>query len=116
MSRDGWMLDDFQFDVGFSHPVGEFLKADEFLQAVPNPVIDQFFVRFDLDEPDADVNVALYDVSGRLVRTLLDGTRPKGMYNLRCTRQDLGTSEQVLILRARIGDRILQERILIGTD
>jgi hypothetical protein len=114
MSRDGWMLDDFQFDVGFIHPVSEFLKADDFLQAVPNPVNDRLFVRFDIDDKEADVNVAFFDASGRLVHTLLDGTRPRGMYNLMCSRSDLGTVEQVLFLRARIGDRTLQQKVLLA--
>lgn len=69
-----------------------------------------------IDDKEADVNVAFFDASGRLVHTLLDGTRPRGMYNLMCSRSDLGTVEQVLFLRARIGDRTLQQKVLLAED
>ena len=102
---DGWMLDDFQLDVGFIHPVSEFLQADDFVQVAPNPVTDRLYIRFDVDEPQADVHVALFDASGKRVKTLMDGSRPRGMYNLMCPRSELGSLDQRLTLQVRVGTR-----------
>lgn len=113
MPRDGWMLDDFQFDVGFVHPVSEFLKADDFLQVTPNPVSDRLFIRFDVDEPQADVYAAFFDASGRLVKTVIDGTRPRGMYNLMYLRSELGSSDQRLTLQVKVGDRVRMRNIIL---
>lgn len=113
---DGWMLDDFQFDVGFVHPVSEFLKQDDFLQAAPNPMTDRLHIRFDIDEPEVPVRLGLYDQEGRLVRSLMDGTRYKGMHNLTVWRKDLGTAERMLFLKADIGGRRTVKKIVLAGD
>jgi hypothetical protein len=47
--------------------------------AVPNPSFDRTVVAFDLPQEES-VHVRLYDATGRLTRTLVDGTFPAGRH------------------------------------
>jgi subtilisin family serine protease len=49
------------------------------LEIAPNPLRDRAGVRYDLPRA-AEVTLAVYDVSGRLVRTLVRGPRPAGIH------------------------------------
>lgn len=61
---------------GVNAPAGATLTF-QLYPARPNPVVTQTLVAFDLASPSA-VRVALYDVSGRLVRLLVDEPLPAG--------------------------------------
>ena len=49
------------------------------LQNYPNPFNPETWIPFELAE-DARINIEIYDVTGRLVRTLDLGHRPAGYY------------------------------------
>lgn len=53
----------------------------------PNPVSEQMMVAFDLPETRL-VRASIYDASGRLVRTLADGTTPAGHHQRSWDRRD----------------------------
>lgn len=55
--------------------------------ARPNPVVERTLIAFDLPAPTA-VRAALYDASGRLVRTLADGALPAGRHERAWDRRD----------------------------
>ena len=58
----------------------------------PNPFNPSVTVEFDLDR-QRNVQIAIYDVSGRLVRRLLDEVRSPGTYKVRWNgRSDAGSS------------------------
>jgi FlgD Ig-like domain len=50
-------------------------------QNVPNPFNPRTEIRFDILEP-GHVTLQIYDVTGRLVRTIVDGERPSGSYRV----------------------------------
>ena len=48
----------------------------------PNPFNPVTSVRYEVPPPGGPVNVAIYNVQGKLIRTLVDGTRSAGVYRL----------------------------------
>ncbi|MBD3222470.1 S8 family serine peptidase [bacterium] len=56
-------------------------RTASLLEAVPNPFNPRTEIRFTLPGPEA-VQLRLYDVQGRLVRTLVDGVRPAGVQRI----------------------------------
>ncbi len=79
---------DVQLEItGDTTPVGDAPLAFALLGAVPNPFNPQTTVRFTL--PNAGTaTLRLYDVQGRLVRTLVDGVRPGGLNEVRWDGRD----------------------------
>jgi len=51
----------------------------ELLQNYPNPFNPETWIPFQLSEP-ANVTISIYDISGKLVRTLVPGPLPAGTY------------------------------------
>jgi flagellar hook assembly protein FlgD len=47
-------------------------------QNAPNPFNPSTTIYFDIPDGGGDVTLQIYDVSGRLVRTLIDGYKPSG--------------------------------------
>jgi hypothetical protein len=52
-------------------------------QNAPNPFNPQTVIRYDVPVPGGKVNLTVYDVSGRLVRTLVDAVQPAGRHSVR---------------------------------
>jgi hypothetical protein len=50
-------------------------------QSRPNPFSDHTAIRYSVPRP-LDVNLAVYDLSGRLVTTLVNGKQPAGWHNV----------------------------------
>ncbi|MEO8069628.1 MAG: hypothetical protein ABI599_18165 [Flavobacteriales bacterium] len=113
-SMDGWMIDDVTLEGYFAHPIAEYTKKDDFFMAIPNPVDDRLFVLFDVDEPNTDAFVALYDMQGREVKVLSNGPVPVGVEHLLVQRGELPGAAGMMLLKARIGEREHEEKILFG--
>ncbi|HET6462800.1 MAG TPA: FlgD immunoglobulin-like domain containing protein [Candidatus Krumholzibacteria bacterium] len=69
--------------VGDDHPL-KFALHD----AVPNPFNPQTTIRYDVVAGGADVNINIYDVSGRLVRELVNEHRAAGMWSAQWNGED----------------------------
>jgi hypothetical protein len=85
VTRDGWYVDDVQVsrDVPTTgvHDT-DVLPARIALSNHPNPFSLETGIRYQLPA-SGSVRLAIYDLSGRLVRTLLDGeTRPAGAHQV----------------------------------
>ena len=61
------------------------------ISVYPNPVTDRFSVSLDLSQSDR-YNIELYDVNGRLVRNLFNGTLPGGQSTLEFDNIDFASS------------------------
>jgi len=73
--------------------------------AVPNPFNPATDIKFSLPR-DSKVSLAVYDVAGRLVRTLVDGKRIAGTHSERWDGRDesgLNSASGVYFARLRIG-------------
>jgi|GEM_PF-1166771 len=82
------------------------------LRSFPNPFSSSCTVCYQLDETSL-VNLSVYDLSGRLVKTLLDATVPAGMYSeyfdasdlcsgmylIRLVSGDVSTSRRCIVIR-----------------
>jgi len=62
-------------------------SRDALLGNVPNPFSSGTEIAFDLAR-ESRVRIAVYDVRGRLVRELLEGTRPSGRYRIHWDGRD----------------------------
>ena len=87
--------------------------AEPLLTASPNPFNPTTTIRFRLPESRA-VSVALYDVRGERVATLVQGTRPAGEHEVQWmgrTDQGLPASSGVYFVILKSGD--LQQRLKV---
>ena len=87
-------------------------EAGLVLKSFPNPFSSSCTVCFQLDE-DSHVNLSVYDLSGRLIETLIDQVVPSGMYSeyfdgsglcsgvylIRLVAGDLSTSRRCIVFR-----------------
>ena len=80
------------------------------LRNAPNPFQGNTTIRFRLDEA-GPVHLALYDVQGRFVRTLLEGVRPAGENSFSMDAR--GLPGGVYFYRLRQGDRQAEQALQI---
>lgn len=89
--RDGWMIDNMQASVTFTHTINE-LKPEEYFSVYPNPVSDRLHLEaIKVDQYHIIEHMFLYDASGRVVEEwsqipthfFIDVQKyPSGSYNL----------------------------------
>ncbi|MBN2414378.1 T9SS type A sorting domain-containing protein, partial [bacterium] len=81
----------------------------------PNPFNPVTTIEFDLKQ-QADITVAVYDVRGRLIQTLLSGVRAAGSHRVVWDGRDLnGTavSSGVYIYQLKTGDAVLSRKMML---
>lgn len=102
---DGNTLDLAQVEVGNG------TIAYTVLSAHPNPFNPGFTIPFVLQE-DMDVTIRLYDMSGKMVRDIANGTYAPGTYAVRVLCDDL--SSGVYVLKTNIaGEHHTQKMLLV---
>jgi hypothetical protein len=98
----------FPLDGGAPEPVGDGAVSAQGrftsdrrdagrLEIAPNPFSDRTRISYSLSQA-GPVRLRLYDVTGKLVRTLVDGPRPDGFSSLGIPRSTLGRGVYVLKL------------------
>jgi hypothetical protein len=65
-------------DPGTGVETGAAPSRYELYQCVPNPFNPATAIRYDVPAPGGQVTIRIYDVAGRLVRTLVDGVQTPG--------------------------------------
>jgi hypothetical protein len=65
-------------------------EAFELHQNYPNPFNTETMIRFDLPK-DGNVNMSLYDITGKEIRIIADGYYPAGYYSVRLNAEDLSS-------------------------
>jgi len=86
------------------------------LQSYPNPAADELTIRFGLDEA-GPVELAVYDLAGRRVVTLLDETLPAGERAVRwdgCDNAGRAVADGVYLYLLRSGAEALTRRLVIS--
>ena len=98
--------------VGYAFPYGpiEVVGDVAFTAAYPNPFNPSFVVPFELYSTK-DVNIKLYDMSGKVVRNIASGSYDAGNYEYRVNCDDL--SSGVYILRTVIDENPNSQKMLL---
>lgn len=107
------------YDAMYLHPVGTddpvTMPDLPGLSVFPNPIVPGACVEFSLSAP-ALVKLAVYDVSGRLVRTLVDAERPRGTFATSWDATDAVGSRVangVYFVRVTAGERSSQVKVAL---
>ncbi|MFO7841066.1 MAG: T9SS type A sorting domain-containing protein, partial [Fidelibacterota bacterium] len=58
-----------------------------------------------------DVNVAMYDITGKMVRRISEGRQEAGNYNFRVDGRNLSTG--IYFVRSVIGEQVLTQKMLL---
>jgi len=99
--------------IGVGDPPGP--QVLQFSAPHPNPA--RGTTAFVMGLPSTqDVHIAAYDVQGRIVKTLLSGTRPAGTLRLVWNLDDSDSrpvSTGVYLIRARLGTEWLERRVAV---
>lgn len=77
----------------------------------PNPFNSTVTVPFSV-EKTASVRIALYDISGREVQTLLDGVRSAGNHSVSFNAQQTGLSSGIYYVKMTSGNQVSSQKIL----
>ncbi len=93
-------------------------KAFSLSQNYPNPFNPSTTIRFDVPEGHASVpvDISIYDLRGRLIRTLVDEEKPPGTYQVHWNgRDDMGTKvpSGVYLYRITAGDFISTRKMVM---
>ncbi|MFA5706590.1 MAG: T9SS type A sorting domain-containing protein [Candidatus Neomarinimicrobiota bacterium] len=78
--------------------------------AYPNPFNPSFTVPFELHRA-MDVRIAMYDLSGRQVRSIVSSRMDAGSYDLRVDASDLRSG--IYFVRSIIGDQVNTQKMLL---
>lgn len=96
--------------VGYAFPYGPAGTSDEAIAAYPNPFNPDFIVPFVLSSTQ-DVNIKLYDMTGRIVKNIASGQHNMGRYEYRVNCEDLTSG--VYLLRTVINDNATTQKMLL---
>ena len=79
-------------------------------QNVPNPFNSSTLIRFTLAAPQK-VELALYNLAGQRVATLVEGAREAGSYQVRWDARDFASG--VYLYRLQAGSRLLTRKLVL---
>jgi hypothetical protein len=100
------------YDAGFATTVTEHKNVSN-LKAYPNPVIDLFTIDFTANE-DTDASIVLYDLQGRLVKSLYQGYCHQGENNFSFNKSNLSPGTYFLVIRSASNTNLVHEKIVIA--
>ncbi len=85
-------------------------------QNVPNPFNPTTVIRYDVPAEGARVSLAIYDVGGRLVRSLVDGSQTPGNKSVTWDGKDSRgntVSSGIYFYRLRAGDKVITKKMVM---
>jgi M6 family metalloprotease-like protein len=116
-SYDAWYLDDISLSRKTPSSIedGSFPAATKLNGNYPNPFNPETVISFDLSKV-SDVKLAIYDIKGALVRTLISEKMKAGSHRVQWDgRDDLGQglSSGVFYISLKAGDKVMTHRSLM---
>ncbi|HEX7318937.1 MAG TPA: T9SS type A sorting domain-containing protein [bacterium] len=81
-------------------------------QFCPTHTVKSLSIKYTLPQT-GKVRISLYDVSGRLVKNLVDDVQKPGAYTRSCDTGDLGLSRGVYFVRLETDDRALVQKAIV---
>jgi type IX secretion system substrate protein len=101
----------FNPTTGIAGPPAAARDGLRLAQSYPNPARDQATIAYELPRA-GEVSLRLYDVSGRAVRTLVQGTQERGPHQVRLSTAGLPSGAYTYVLRA--GGETRRRTLLLG--
>lgn len=77
----------------------------------PNPYKEQVHINFTLAQ-EANVNLAIYDITGKLVKQLFNGKRGAGQAQFVVAASDLGLGQAAFIVRLEVDGKVTTRKII----
>jgi hypothetical protein len=99
------------YDAGFATAVTENQLPATSLKAYPNPVVDRFNVEFSLGV-DSKTEIGVYDMEGRMVKSLYSGFCHSGENQFSFNKANLGSGTYFLLIRTDASE-VLHEKIVV---
>lgn len=101
---------DFYFDyAGFKNNETAQKILPEALKLAPNPFRNELNISFNLSEK-SDVLVEVFDMTGRLIKTLVKASYPSGNHGVRFNSSNM--SNGIYIVKCRVADKIFVKKVL----
>jgi hypothetical protein len=82
------------------------------LTAYPNPYQDEFQIEFNVSEAESHVKLELIDVSGKVLKTIVDNPHAKGRWKYHSGRIDTGV--QNVFCRLKVNDLYTVKKLVKG--
>jgi hypothetical protein len=79
-------------------------------QNIPNPFADMTTIYFNLPA-ESNVDITLYDMTGREVKTILNSSKSKGLHSIDFINSDLPSG--IYYYKLTAGDRSLTKKLMI---
>ena len=111
----GWVIDDIQITSQGVSAAGDVPAPVVLGQNFPNPFNPRTTIRFSTSR-SGPVKLQVYDLRGRLVRTLVDESRPSGPYSEVWDGRDsrgAGSAAGIYFYRLEAGGQVLQEKMTL---
>jgi photosystem II stability/assembly factor-like uncharacterized protein len=111
----GWIIDNLEIQVGSPTDVAATAPKVSLEQNIPNPFNINTEIRYTLAR-DGDATLRVYDVRGRIVRTLVTGMQSAGPQSIRWDgRDDNGAvvASGVYVYRLRTEGQLLQRKMTV---
>lgn len=107
---DGMMLNFKVVDPIGINENNEIIENFELHQNFPNPFNPETTIKFNLKK-DTNVDLTIFDISGKKVDTLMSGFNKSGDYSVKYNAKDLSSGEYIYRLTA--GDFILSKKMTV---
>ncbi len=119
-NREGWYIDDVLiegFQVGYSGVEDQMTKRVLHLSSAdPNPFLARTTIHYALPT-QADATLQVFDLSGRVVRTLMRESQPAGNYRVEWDGRDDATRHLpagVYLVRLKAGEGTVSSKIIVA--
>jgi hypothetical protein len=100
------------YDNTYVTGVPEHVSGMTNIKTFPNPVQDMFSLNFSMDK-DARIDIAVYDVQGRMVKSLYSGWCHEGENNFSFNKSNLSSGVYYLQIKSE-GNNIQNEKIVVA--
>lgn len=106
-------IDDIQIiaTTGPNASIDEATTGTLAMSVYPNPVTDNSVVTFNLPQSVAKANIAVYDIAGRFVANVYNGSLAAGAQTFTVTRESLNASG-VYFVKVNLDGKVLTEKII----
>lgn len=109
---NNFYLDEVQ--VGLASSINNQSLKDEIdFELFPNPISEGFSIIYNL-RSNENVDVTLFDITGKQIANILSGILAKGKHELKLNRADLALNNGIYFIKMRVGDSQLVQKVVVN--